>query len=123
MGLLCVGVILAVIAAGSRVYRLIDALAANEAALDQSLKAAEAANAAKSQFLANMSHELRTSLNGIIAISELLPSRQADRQAQSWPGLCQQRQGARRPGRSSVHRLLLKSGRGDEDRRFGKNPG
>lgn len=82
LGLLCVGVILAVIAAGSRVYRLIDALAANEAALDQSLKAAEAANAAKSQFLANMSHELRTPLNGIIAVSELLRSRQADRQAQ-----------------------------------------
>lgn len=82
LGLLCVGVILAVIAAGSRVYRLIDSLAANELALDQSLKAAEAANAAKSQFLANMSHELRTPLNGIIAISELLRSRQADRQAQ-----------------------------------------
>ena len=33
-------------------------------------RAAEAANAAKSQFLANMSHELRTPLNAIIGFSE-----------------------------------------------------
>jgi PAS domain S-box-containing protein len=35
-------------------------------------RAAEAANATKSQFLANMSHELRTPLNAIIGYSEML---------------------------------------------------
>lgn len=61
-----------------RVRRLVRALAENEAALDRSLAAAEAANAAKSQFLANMSHELRTPLNGIIAMTELLAPHQTD---------------------------------------------
>ena len=40
--------------------------------LDESQKAAEAANEAKSTFLANMSHELRTPLNAIIGYSEML---------------------------------------------------
>ncbi len=40
--------------------------------LQDSQKAAEAANAAKSTFLANMSHELRTPLNAIIGYSEML---------------------------------------------------
>lgn len=71
-------VILAVIAAGFRVYRLIGDLALNEQALDRSLRNAETANAAKSQFLANMSHELRTPLNGVIAMTELLRARQTD---------------------------------------------
>jgi signal transduction histidine kinase/ActR/RegA family two-component response regulator len=71
-------VILAVIAAGFRVYRLIGDLALNEEALDRSLRNAETANAAKSQFLANMSHELRTPLNGVIAMTELLRARQTD---------------------------------------------
>ena len=35
-------------------------------------KAAEAANAAKSDFLANMSHEIRTPMNGIIGMADLL---------------------------------------------------
>ncbi len=63
---------------GSRVYRLIRDLAANEAALDLTLAEAESANAAKSQFLANMSHALRTPLNGIIAMTELLRDHQTD---------------------------------------------
>ena len=40
--------------------------------LEESTKAAEAANRAKSEFLANMSHELRTPLNSILGFSELL---------------------------------------------------
>ena len=40
--------------------------------LQDSQKAAEAANEAKSTFLANMSHELRTPLNAIIGYSEML---------------------------------------------------
>ena len=40
--------------------------------MQESQKAAEAANEAKSTFLANMSHELRTPLNAIIGYSEML---------------------------------------------------
>tara|TARA_B100000900_G_scaffold276711_1_gene236591 strand:+ start:1718 stop:6598 length:4881 start_codon:yes stop_codon:yes gene_type:complete len=40
--------------------------------LQESQKAAETANEAKSTFLANMSHELRTPLNAIIGYSEML---------------------------------------------------
>jgi signal transduction histidine kinase len=36
----------------------------------------ERANAEKSRFLANMSHELRTPLNGVVAVSQILASRQ-----------------------------------------------
>ena len=36
----------------------------------------ERANRAKSTFLANMSHELRTPLNGVVALSDILASRQ-----------------------------------------------
>jgi PAS domain S-box-containing protein len=41
-------------------------------------RAAETANAAKSQFLASMSHELRTPLNAIIGYSEMLQEDAAD---------------------------------------------
>jgi signal transduction histidine kinase len=43
-----------------------------QAQLIASMRAAEAANRAKTQFLANMSHELRTPLNAIIGFSELM---------------------------------------------------
>ncbi len=43
-----------------------------EEMLASAKRAAEAANAAKSDFLANMSHELRTPLNAVIGFAELL---------------------------------------------------
>jgi PAS domain S-box-containing protein len=43
-----------------------------EAALEEALHRAEAANRAKSEFLANMSHEIRTPLNGVLGVAGAL---------------------------------------------------
>ena len=43
-----------------------------EAQLSRAMKAAEAANEAKSQFLANMSHEIRTPLNAVLGLNGLM---------------------------------------------------
>jgi PAS domain S-box-containing protein len=53
-------------------YTDVTARRRGEALLNEAKRAAEEANAAKSNFLANMSHELRTPLNAIIGYSEML---------------------------------------------------
>ena len=63
-----------IVTAGQDVTEQVEA----QKGLLEALKAAESANAAKSQFLANMSHELRTPLNGIIAMADMLLGSQAD---------------------------------------------
>jgi signal transduction histidine kinase/DNA-binding response OmpR family regulator/PAS domain-containing protein/HPt (histidine-containing phosphotransfer) domain-containing protein len=51
--------------------------------LERHARAAEAANAAKSQFLANMSHELRTPMNAILGMIDLAIPKAADPMVQS----------------------------------------
>ena len=45
---------------------------ASQAEIEERRRAAEAANAAKTQFLATMSHEIRTPLNGVLGMAEVL---------------------------------------------------
>jgi signal transduction histidine kinase len=56
------------------VFRDVSLRKAAEAARQQALQDAMAANRAKSEFLANMSHELRTPLNAIIGFSDVMKS-------------------------------------------------
>jgi signal transduction histidine kinase len=50
----------------------ITAIKESEIALDQALRAAQAADAAKTAFLSQMSHEFRTPLNGVLGMAALL---------------------------------------------------
>ncbi|MBB3204439.1 hypothetical protein FHS27_000203 [Rhodopirellula rubra] len=54
------------------ISRDITALKRSEAALQEAVRMADAANRAKSEFLANMSHEIRTPMNALVGMADLL---------------------------------------------------
>ncbi|TWT31835.1 ammonium transporter [Blastopirellula retiformator] len=64
------------------------------AQLADEIKAAEAANEAKSTFLASMSHEIRTPLNGVIGFLDLLHTTRMDDQQQRFVELAKSSAGS-----------------------------